>query len=310
MTKEKNQMKNLIELFIDKIITEKNLSKASIVAYNTDLNYFERYLSKISKSFYTFKDKDLLQWSNYLIEKRLKSSSRIRKVSVIIQFMRFLFSEKYIENNLSKKIISQRIDKLIPNLISEREILSILNYLEKNASIFGRRQTLVITELLYATGMRITELVTLKKSAIAEDYSNILVLGKGNKERQVPIGEEARKVLKCYLKEIETNIKIKKRNRVGWLFPSRDSHITRQAYYLNLKKAALAVNIDASIVSPHTLRHAFASHMLSKGADLKVIQYFLGHEDISTVQIYTHVNLRESLEAIKKHPLANNLIEN
>lgn len=310
MTKEKNQMKNLIELFIDKIITEKNLSKASIVAYNTDLNYFARYLSKISKSFYTFKDKDLLQWSNYLIEKRLKSSSRIRKVSVIIQFMRFLFSEKYIENNLSKKIISQRVDKLIPNLISEREILSILNYLEKNASIFGRRQTLVITELLYATGMRITELVTLKKSAIAEDYSNILVLGKGNKERQVPIGEEAKKVLKCYLKEIETNIKIKKRNRVGWLFPSRDSHITRQAYYLNLKKAALAVNIDASIVSPHTLRHAFASHMLSKGADLKVIQYFLGHEDISTVQIYTHVNLRESLEAIKKHPLANNLIEN
>ena len=310
MTKEKNQMKNLIELFIDKIITEKNLSKASIVAYNTDLNYFARYLSKISKSFYTFKDKDLLQWSNYLIEKRLKSSSRIRKVSVIIQFMRFLFSEKYIENNLSKKIISQRVDKLIPNLISEREILSILNYLEKNASIFGRRQTLVITELLYATGMRITELVTLKKSAIAEDYSNILVLGKGNKERQVPIGEEAKKVLKCYLKEIETNIKIKKRNRVGWLFPSRDSHITRQAYYLNLKKAALAVNIDASIVSPHTLRHAFASHMLSKGADLKVIQYFLGHEDISTVQIYTHVNLREILEAIKKHPLANNLIEN
>ncbi|MBJ57451.1 MAG: tyrosine recombinase [Rickettsiales bacterium] len=304
MTKSSNKMDNLIELFLDKIITEKNLSKASTYAYETDLKHFSKFLSIKKKSFLSITEEDFLSWNKYLIEKKYKINSRIRKSSVISQFMNFLFLEKYSDRNFSKKISVPKHNKTLPKLISEQQILKLLNYLKKNNDDHRKLQTLVITELLYATGMRITELVTLKKSAVSDNLNNILVLGKGMKERVVPLGDEAKLVLKIYLDKIERDSFIKEKNKRGWLFPSRKSHLTRQAYFLNLKKAAIQVNIDPAKVSPHVLRHAFASHMLNHGADLKVIQYFLGHEDISTVQIYTHVNSKKSLEASKRHPLA------
>ena len=304
MIKSSNKMENLIELFLDKIITEKNLSKATTYAYKRDLKHFSKFLLIKKKSFFSLAEEDFLSWSKYLIEKKYKTNSRIRKASVISQFMNFLFLEKYSDRNFSKKISIPKHNKTLPKLISEQQILKLLNYLKKNSKDFRKLQTQVITELLYATGMRITELLTLKKSAISDDLKNILVLGKGMKERVVPVGDEAKLILKIYLDKIERDPLIKEKNKRGWLFPSRKSHLTRQAYYLNLKKAAFQVNIDPAKVSPHVLRHAFASHMLSHGADLKVIQYFLGHEDISTVQIYTHVNSKKSLEALKRHPLA------
>ena len=310
MIEEKIGMKDLMELFIDKIITEKNLSKATIYAYNNDLEQFKKFLFKLSKNLFYCDEEVFLTWNKFLIEKKYSPNSRIRKISVINQFMKFLFLEKYIKKNISKKIMSPLQEKLLPKLISKDEIFLILKYLKKNSKKFSQFQTLVITELLYATGMRISELVSLKKLAVKEDLSNIVVLGKGMKERQVPLGDEPKALLKLYIKKIDNDESIKIKNKAGWLFPSRKSHLTRQAYYYNLKKAAKEADVEDSLISPHTLRHAFASHMLSNGADLKVIQYFLGHEDISTVQIYTHINSKESLEAIKKHPLANIVTEN
>ncbi len=304
MTDNNIDMEQLVELFIDKIVTEKNLSKSTIDSYNIDLKFFIKFLYGREKNLLSCKENDFLEWNNQLIKKNYKSNSRIRKISVVSQFMKFLFLEKHIENDISKKIKPPKSYKSLPKLISEKEISDILEYLKKNTKSPRELQTLVITELLYATGMRISELVALKISSVAEDYSNIIVKGKGMKERQVPVGEEASILLKKYIYKNQNEKSYKKKNLAGWLFPSRKSHITRQAYFLNLKKAAIQVNIDPARISPHTLRHAFASHMLSHGADLKVIQYFLGHQDISTVQIYTHVNTIESMEAIKKHPLA------
>ena len=154
-----------------------------------------------------------------------------------------------------------------------------------------------MTELLYCTGMRVSELVSLQKSSITDDLKNIYVRGKGNKERVLPLADIVMKLLIEYIKTLDNNN--------NWLFPSRRKHITRQSYFLNLKKIAHKIGIDTNIISPHSLRHAFASHMLKNGADLKVIQHLLGHEDIATVQIYTHVNIDETREAIKKHPLAS-----
>ena len=148
----------------------------------------------------------------------------------------------------------------------------------------------------------------MKITNIREKIDNIQVVGKGNKERVIPIASLTRKLLKEYLNSPEFK-ETKELNGDIWLFPSRNKHITRQAYYHKLKKIAIKAGLDISIISPHMLRHAFASHMLKNGADLKVIQYLLGHEDISTVQIYTHIHLKDSIKAIKKHPIYNSLNE-
>ena len=143
----------------------------------------------------------------------------------------------------------------------------------------------------------------MKLSNIDDGLESICIMGKGNKERVVPLAKITKKILQKYLESSHFK-KDKIISKQNWLFPSRKSHITRQAYYYKLKAIAIKSGV-CNKISPHMLRHAFASHMLKNGADLKVIQYLLGHEDISTVQIYTHINLKESLEAIKKHPIRN-----
>ena len=163
--------------------------------------------------------------------------------------------------------------------------------------------------MLYATGLRVSELVSMKLSNLNEDLNSICILGKGSKERIVPLAKITKNILSQYLRSAHF-LKFKYDTGKTWLFPSRRSHITRQAYYYQLKSIAIKADLSVKNISPHMLRHAFASHMLKNGADLKVIQYLLGHEDISTVQIYTHINLKDSLKAIKKHPIRNTLRKN
>ena len=149
----------------------------------------------------------------------------------------------------------------------------------------------------------------MKLSNVNENLNSICILGKGNKERVIPLAKITKKILSKYLSS-PSFLKFKANSGNSYLFPSRKSHITRQAYYYKLKSIAIKSGLSSNKISPHMLRHAFASHMLKNGADLKVIQYLLGHEDISTVQIYTHINLKDSLKAIKKHPIRNILREN
>jgi integrase/recombinase XerD len=176
--------------------------------------------------------------------------------------------------------------------------------MQKNIKTFRDLQTLVLTEILYASGLRVSELVQLKVSSVADDLTYLYIKGKGNKDRVIPLGEYAQKVLKNYLLKIKLKYKNNNSNKKKWLFPNTNTHITRHTYYNKLKLFARKADINIKKISPHVLRHAFASHMLRNGADLKVLQQLLGHEDISTVEIYTHVNIKDSMKALKKHPLA------
>ena len=291
--------KNLIDLFLDRGLTEKNLAGLTLKAYKTDLIDFVIFINKFSKSLINFQNNDFAKYVDYLADKKFKVSTRSRKISVISQLTNFLFLENYRVDNLWIKFTSPKKEFRLPNFLHEEEISKLLDHLNKNSNSHKKLQFLVMTELLYTTGMRVSELVTLQKAAITDDFKHIYVRGKGNKERVLPLANIIRNLLIKYFDTLD-----KKNN---WLFPSRKKHITRQTYFLYIKKIARHVDIDPQIISPHSLRHAFASHMLKNGADLKVIQYLLGHEDISTVEVYTHVNIKETVKAIEKHPLANNI---
>ena len=298
---------NGLDLFLDKLYTEKNLTKATISSYKADINQFIIFLKKYKQNTLTCSDATISKWIIFLNTSNYEDSSLIRKLSVIKQFFQFLFLENYRKDDPSIKVVIPKKKFSLPKFLDEKDLGKIFTYLYANKKAFKNYQVLVLTELLYATGLRVSELVTLKVSAITEKFDHIYVKGKGNKERVLPLSKLVKSMLKNYLNN-PSFIKFKKNIKGDtWLFPSRKKNISRQSYFLKLKKVALEVGLDRSIISPHIIRHAFASHMLKNGADLKVIQYFLGHEDISTVQIYTHVNQKETIKAMEKHPISKAL---
>ncbi len=294
---------DFINLFLDKLYTEKNLSKNTLKSYKKDLIDLLYFLNKKKYKIDNCDDNSLFNYIKSLTTKKYEVSTLTRKISVIKQFFYFLSIEKYRNDNPANQLSSPKAKSSLPKILTEKDLKKIFTYLYKNKEPFKNFQILVLTELLYATGLRVSELVTLKESSITENFEHIYVKGKGNKERVIPLGETIKNLLKDYLSS--NSYKNLKTHGEMWLFPSRKSHITRQSYYYKLKNAAFGAGLNAKFISPHILRHAFASHMLKNGADLKVIQYFLGHEDISTVQIYTHVNLTEAKKAIKRHPISN-----
>ena len=293
----------LLELFLDKLFTEQNLAQSTLNSYKRDISDFLNFISKRNVKVSNIEFEDITNWVSFLKLNHLQGSTIVRKVTVIKQFFSFLFNEKYLVEDLSKNLIIPKKTSVLPKFLTENEVKNILDFLKRNNNSFKDMQMYVLTELLYATGLRVSELVTLKISNLDEKFKNILVKGKGNKERLIPIGEIAQLSLKNYVKN--KNFEKFKSSFKGnyWLFPSRKKHLSRQTYFSKLKKVAVKVGLNPKLVSPHILRHAFASHMLKNGADLKVIQHLLGHEDIATVEIYTHVNLKDALNAIEKHPL-------
>ena len=299
-----NNIDDFIILFLEKNLTEKNLMLSSIDAYKNDLNDFHRYLTKNRIQLLACTYEHIVFWIDSLKKKSFEQTTLVRKISTLRQFFNFLYAEKLIMINPVTNIISPKKNMILPKFLDETDIKKILKYLYSNNDTFKNFQTLVLTELLYATGLRVTELVSMKLSNIDDGLESIHIMGKGNKERVLPLAKITKKILQKYLESSDFK-KFKIISGQRWLFPSRKSHLTRQAYYYKLKAIAIKSGLSRNKISPHMLRHAFASHMLKNGADLKVIQYLLGHEDISTVQIYTHINLKESLEAIKKHPIRN-----
>ncbi len=306
MINNNNNIKDFILLFLEKSITEKNLTKPSIDCYKNDLKDFHSFLKKNNHSLFSCTYDDIVLWIELLRKKSFEQSTISRKISTIRQFFNFLFVEKLIVVNPATNITAPKMKQALPRFLGEEDVKKILDYLYINKDQFKNFQTLLLTELLYATGLRVSELVTMKLSNINEDLNSIRILGKGNKERVIPLAKITKKILSQYLSSTHY-LKSKAQSGGSWLFPSRGSHITRQTYYYKLRSIAIKSGLNSNKISPHMLRHAFASHMLKNGADLKVIQYLLGHEDISTVQIYTHVNLKDSLNAIKKHPIRNTL---
>ncbi len=299
---------DFIILFLEKIITEKNLAKSTVNSYENDLKNFNSFLKRKNCNLLSCTYENIILWIEFLKKQSFEKSTVHRKVSTIRQFFNFLFVEKFISLNPIANITTPKKSKVLPKFIEEEGVKKVLDYLYMNKNSFKNYQTLLLTELLYATGLRVSELVSLKLSNLNEDLNSVRILGKGNKERIIPLAKISKKILSQYLSS-SYFLKAKAKSRNSWLFPSRKSHITRQAYYYKLKSIAIKSGLNSNKISPHMFRHAFATHMLKNGADLKVIQYLLGHEDISTVQIYTHVNLKDSLKAIRKHPIRNTLLK-
>ena len=279
--------------FFNFLIIEKGLSKHTVNAYKTDIKGFIKWINKNNKeSLFNIKVSCVNQYISYLFSLKLKSSSVNRKISSLKSFYLFLLKKKLIRYSPFSEVISPKQEKYLPASMSEREVEKLLNSPDVSKDIEQRDKAMI--EMLYATGMRISELVNLKITDIDMNRSVIKVMGKGSKERLIPFGESASEALFNYLK-------IRKDSSSKEVFISnRGRKITRVAFWQRIKVYLLRENLKISI-SPHTLRHAFATHLLNRGADLRSVQLLLGHSDLSTTQIYTHIAKQRLGDVLKKH---------
>ncbi len=298
--------------FLEALRAERDASDNTLLAYNRDLLDFETYLQDQNVS---LEDAGRADIESYLVDldtRGLAQASRARKLSAIRQYFRFAYSEGIRSDDPAVLITGPRKQKRLPGTLSEAEIDAILSA----ATCHGRNQAeklrnTCLFELLYATGMRVSELVSLPVSAARGDPQMLLVRGKAGRERLVPLSGAAKAALAVWLVERDKAEDATLKNGAKpslFLFPSRGKrgHITRVRFFLLVKEIALAAGLDPAHVSPHVLRHAFATHLLAHGADLRSIQTLLGHADVATTEIYTHV-LNEHLQklVLEKHPLAN-----
>ena len=270
---------NLIEGYLEYIRANKNLSKNTYKSYKDDLVEFARFIK--TNEIKTIQDSEINKFINYLSSK-FSPKSHSRKLSSLKNFFNYLFESKIMESNPVDKIDFPKLPKSLPKFLNEKEVKILLDKTYQDTSGRGLRLS-VMLEILYATGVRISELIKIKKGDINEDFSSILIQGKGGQHRVVPLfGRALRNYFLSNKKDQIDN---------PFLFPSRskDGHITRHRFFQLLKKLANECNISSKKVSPHVIRHSFASHLLDRGVDLRIIQESLGHKDISTTQIYTHI---------------------
>jgi len=315
-----NQDWNLVENFLEMMSAERGVADNTIVAYRLDLQKYLEFLTGQKIGILENTNKDIAAFLSSLNKKGLSSASSARRLSCIRQFHRFLCAEDIRDDDPTRIISSPKLAKNLPKVLSEEEVNVLFEAAQaaiKNANSVAAlkraRLLYVMLELLYATGMRVSELISIKREAVMRDAHFLTIIGKGKRERIVPLTDKARDGVLMLAKELE---KEAKRGQVGsgivavpsqYLFPAKgkQGHISRQVFARMLKDLALAANIFPDRVSPHILRHAFASHLLAGGADLRVVQVLLGHADISTTQIYTHV-LDERLRQLVQnhHPLS------
>jgi integrase/recombinase XerD len=277
-----------LESFLEMMAVERGSSKNTLESYKRDL---EDFLLTV-KNEETCTKSDIEKYLQSLAAKGFAAKTRARKLSSLKQFFMYLFVEKIRSDNPATAVDAPKLDKSLPKFMSEQEVDKLLE------TATGDWRMKCLLELLYATGLRVSELISLKKSSVRKEGNDyyVFVKGKGNKERIVPLGGKAIEALQDYLKS---------KDITDWLFPSGKSHLTRQRFGQMLKELALKANIDPDKISPHVMRHSFASHMLANGADLRLVQELLGHEQIATTQIYTHVQTRKLYEVVEKHhPLA------
>lgn len=297
-----------IESFLEMMLIERNVSKNTRDSYHSDLEDFMKYCQ--SHSCLDLKEVDINLIRSYiasLSQKQMDSKTIARRISALRQFYNFLFIEKLITNNPATNLELPKIARNLPNVLSETEVKTLIEASYQDSSSEGIRLSAML-ELLYASGLRVSELISLKISDLQttedQNYPYLIIKGKGSKERIVVIHEKALDILKKYLGHIAY---FTDNPHETWLFPSKLSkqgYLTRQYFAKLLKKLALSCNIDPDKLSPHKIRHSFATHMLSHGADLTIISELLGHKDISTTQIYTHVSNQQLKSMVfNLHPL-------
>ena len=293
-----------IDIFIEMMAVERGASKNTISAYLRDLREFEVFMSRRNRDIESVNSKNI---QDYLVQLKIKGRSpatHARKLSVLRGFYQFLYADRQRDDDPSLRIDNPRIGRSLPKYLSENEVVLLLDSARGQSGSSGVRMVALL-EIIYATGVRVSELVGLPLAAISSDRKMLLVRGKGNKERMVPLTNPAILATSEYLKL--RHFFLTKEVPSLYLFPSRakDGHLTRAGFGLLLKDIATLAGIDPKRVSPHVLRHSFASHMLANGADLRTLQQLLGHEDISTTQIYTHI-LEDRLRdlVLQSHPLS------
>jgi integrase/recombinase XerD len=299
---------SLIALFLDMLAAERGASANTLDAYRRDLADFSDDLSEMKRSI-AVADTDTLRGHLSRLAKRgLATTTVARRLSAIRQLYRFLYTEGHRGDDPAAVLEGPKRGRSLPKVLSIKQVDDLLAQARAslNAETMSQRlraaRLTCLLEMLYATGLRVSELVTLPETAARRDQRMLVVRGKGGRERLVPLNDAARRATADYL-ALRAEAKLDKSK---WLFPSfgESGHLSRQHFARELKSLAAAAGLKASQVSPHVLRHAFASHLLQNGADLRVVQTLLGHADISTTQIYTHV-LEERLKSLVRdlHPL-------
>ena len=293
-----------IDLFLDAISAERNAAENTLLAYGRDLSDFSSYLNHTN--FETVTKPQIEAYLAELDTTGLGAKTRARRLSSLKQFFKFLFLEGLRTEDPAAQIQGPKSAKSIPTSMSETDVDVLMEQVYKGDGNHAKSlRNIAIIELLYATGLRVSELVALPLVATKGDPRMILVKGKGGRERMVPLSDPAREALANWL-EIRSQMKVAKGST--YLFPASGKlgHLTRQTVFLMIKEKAALAGLDPRQISPHILRHAFATHLLSHGADLRVIQTLLGHADVSTTEIYTHV-LEDRLKelVLEKHPLAD-----
>jgi integrase/recombinase XerD len=300
----------LTALYLDMLAAERGAGANTLAAYRRDLDDFSAYVKTAGRSIAKASTEDLRNYLSELSRRGMRATTVARRLSAIRQLYRFLYAEGHRADDPAAVLQGPKRERNLPKTLSLAEVDHLLRTAATSdpASPLPVRlratRLACLVELLYATGLRVSELVALPASAARKDARVIIVRGKGNKERMVPLNDAAKRAMTAYLallKESGSEAQSK------WLFPSfgDSGHLTRQHFARELKTLAGAAGLRAAQVSPHVLRHAFASHLLHNGADLRVVQTLLGHADISTTQIYTHV-LEERLKSLVRdlHPLA------
>ena len=290
----------VLDAFIDNIWIEKGLSKNTLESYRSDLEQFSNWLKTKDLNFSKTAKKDILSYLSFLFKSGLGSKTVARKLSSLKSFFRYLVFKSIIQIDPSNDIETPKLLKSIPKSISEKEIEKLLDAPDEKTDIGLRDKTMI--ETLYSCGLRISELTNLELLNLNLRQGVIRVIGKGQKERLVPMGDQLLSLLENYLVSTRKNF-LKKKNSDFLFLSSRGQKMTRQSFWHRIKYYCINCGFEPEKISPHVLRHAFATHLLNNGADLRVVQLLLGHSDLNTTQIYTEV-ARQRLKRLhtEHHP--------
>ena len=287
-----NKEDSNLRSFLNYLLVDKGLSNNTVKAYQADISSFFQWLDNKDLKYKNLQEDHINQYISFLFQRKMRSSSVNRKISSIKSFYIFLVKRNFVKNSPLNDLVTPKQEKYLPESMSEADVDKLLNSPDITNKIENRDKAMI--EMLYATGMRISELVNLKITDVDMKRCVVKVFGKGSKERLVPFGETALDSLRSYLNEREQS------SSKEIFLSNRGKKMTRVAFWQRVKIYLIRENLKNSI-SPHTLRHAFATHLLNRGADLRSVQLLLGHSDLSTTQIYTHIAKQRLSDVLKKH---------
>jgi integrase/recombinase XerD len=296
----------LLESFLEMLLSERNAADNTRDAYARDLKEFARFAARRGATLASADTKIIRDYLASLAAAGMAVRTQSRRLSALRQFFKYLAAEDRRSDDPTATLDSPRLGRPLPKVLDEREIAALIAAAQNLRPGAERARLVLLLELLYGAGLRVSELVSLPLAALLRQSKVLVVRGKGGKERMVPLGDPVREALAAYLKH-RAFFLVKDRPS-SWLFPSRGrkGHLTRQRFAQLLKALAPAAGIEPACISPHVLRHSFATHLLDHGADLRSLQKMLGHSDIATTQIYTHVAGERLVRLVETHhPLAS-----